>query len=104
MIVERIMEELRAAGITLTCRGDVLRASPKSRLDDHLRGCIREHKPELLALLGTPSGSRHRAVAASPAGAPSQVIDLTAFTERCAILNTTTAFRAKKPSGPPCEN
>ncbi len=86
MIAQSIMEKLRFAGITLTCRGAVLRASPKSRLDDHLRGCIREHKPELLALLSTPSGTRHHAVAASPAGLPSQVIDLTAFNERCAIL------------------
>jgi hypothetical protein len=98
MIAQSIMEELRAAGITLTCKGDVLRASPKSRLDDHLRGCIREHKPELLALLGTPSGARHRAVAASAAAvlpqvvvvrgqtSTAQLIDLTAFAERCAIL------------------
>jgi hypothetical protein len=98
MIAQSIMEKLRSAGITLTCRGDVLRASPKSRLDDHLRGCIREHKPELLALLSTPSGARHRAIAAGAAGvlpqvvvvrgqtSTAQLIDLAAFTERCAIL------------------
>lgn len=83
MTAERILEELRAAGIMLTCLGDMLRASPKSRLNDHWRGCIRNHKPELLALLSELDCTF------SPSGGPranSEVIDLTAFAERCAVL------------------
>lgn len=83
MTAERILEELRAAGIMLTCLGDTLRASPKSRLNDHWRGCIRNHKPELLALLS----ELHCASSALGTGhATSEVIDLTAFAERCAVL------------------
>jgi hypothetical protein len=80
---ERVLAELRAAGIILTCMGDKLRASPKSRLTDHWRGCIRNHKPELLALLS----ELHCASSALGTGhATSEVIDLTAFAERCAVL------------------
>lgn len=83
MNAERILAELHAAGIILTPMGDRLRATPKSRLTDHWRGCIRNHKRELLALLSQRHGVGRRFSAAC---AGSKVIDITAFTERCAIL------------------
>jgi hypothetical protein len=56
MLAANILDELRTAGVRLTpLDGGRLNASPKERLNDRLRGLIREHKPALLALLSNPA-------------------------------------------------
>ncbi|MCB1877793.1 MAG: hypothetical protein KDH88_17610 [Chromatiales bacterium] len=45
------LEELTAAGLTLTAKGTCLIATPRARITDRCRELIHRHKPELLALL-----------------------------------------------------
>jgi hypothetical protein len=58
MKASTLLEELRAAGLTLDPAPDGLRVSPKGRLTDELRRKIRAHKAELLAALSPPPDDR----------------------------------------------
>lgn len=50
---DELLTYLRAAGCVLEVEGDALRVRDLNRvLNDELRGAIRRHKPELLAMLG----------------------------------------------------
>jgi hypothetical protein len=50
----RLLDTIEAAGLELKADPPFLRVSPRSRLTDELRAEIRDHKPELLALLSRP--------------------------------------------------
>ena len=58
MIAAQLLEEIRAAGLTLDPAPDGLRVTPKGRLTDALRQKIRAHKAELLAALSPPPDYR----------------------------------------------
>lgn len=58
MIAATLLEEIRAAGLTLDPAPDGLRVTPKGRLTDELRQKIRAHKAELLAALSPPPDDR----------------------------------------------
>ena len=47
-----ILDTLKAHGVRLTRDGEDLIATPKAALTDELRALIREHKPELLEIIG----------------------------------------------------
>ncbi len=49
-----ILEQLKAAGVRVSRRGDNLLAEPKAAVTDALLTLMREHKGELLAALGAP--------------------------------------------------
>ena len=54
MAASSLLQEIRAAGLTLDPAPDGLRVTPKGRLTDELRQKIRAHKAELLAALSPP--------------------------------------------------
>ncbi len=58
MITAALLEEIRAAGLTLDPAPDGLRVTPKGRLTDALRQKIRAHKAELMAALSPPPDDR----------------------------------------------
>jgi hypothetical protein len=45
------LDTLRHAGLTVEAEGDRLLVQPRSLLNEDLRALLREHKPEILALL-----------------------------------------------------
>ena len=53
-----LLDNLADAGLSVTVDGDRLVIRPASKLTDHLRGALREAKPELLALLSAPLPKR----------------------------------------------
>jgi len=53
-----LLEEIRAAGLTLDPAPDGLRVTPKGRLTDELRAKIRAHKAELMAAISPPPDDR----------------------------------------------
>ena len=55
-----IFGRLAAAGIELSRIGDKLIATPRESLDDDLRALIRDHKPELMAALGSSTHNNER--------------------------------------------
>ncbi len=86
MIAATLLEEIRAAGLTLDPAPDGLRVSPKGRLTDELRQKIRAHKAELLAALSPPPDDRSdlEADTASQAVA-AEVLALAAHPDRTAF-------------------
>lgn len=46
-----ILGKLQILGLRLSAEGDTLRAEPKAAITDEARALIRQHKPEILALL-----------------------------------------------------
>ncbi|WP_288094191.1 hypothetical protein [Thiomonas sp.] len=96
MTVAALLEEIRAAGLTLDTAPDGLRVSPKGRLTDELRQKIRAHKAELLAALNPPPDDRAvlEADAASRAVA-AEVLALAAHPDRAefALKNHADAIR-----------
>ena len=50
-----LVEELRAAGFTLSAEGSRLRVAPADSLTDELRAGIREHRAGIVALLAAES-------------------------------------------------
>jgi hypothetical protein len=58
MVTSTLLQEIRAAGLTLCPAPDGLRVSPKERLTDALRQKIRAHKAELLTALGPQPDDR----------------------------------------------
>ncbi|MDE2267797.1 MAG: hypothetical protein KGL33_02100 [Betaproteobacteria bacterium] len=81
-----LLEEIRAAGLTLDPAPDGLRVTPRGRLTDALRQKIRAHKAELLAALSPPPDDRAdlEADAASQALA-ADVLHLAAHPDRAAF-------------------
>lgn len=96
MKASTLLEELRAAGLTLDPAPDGLRVSPKGRLTDELRRKIRAHKAELLVALGPQPDDRAdlEADAASQAVA-AEVLALAAHPDRTefALRNHAEAIR-----------
>ncbi|MDD4887492.1 MAG: hypothetical protein PHO64_11315 [Thiomonas sp.] len=86
MIAAGLLEEIRAAGLTLDPAPDGLRVSPKGRLTDELRQKIRAHKAELLAALSPPPDDRSdlEADAASQV-VTAEVLHLAAHPDRTAF-------------------
>jgi len=56
-----VLDQLRAAGLTLTASGDTLLVEPRSVLTDELRELIRANKPVILGALATESKATHDA-------------------------------------------
>jgi hypothetical protein len=52
-----LLSDLARRGFTLAPDGDGIRVCPASRLTEDLREAVRQHKPELLALLRSPPPS-----------------------------------------------
>ena len=86
MTAAALLEEIRAAGLTLDPAPDGLRVTPKGRLTDDLRQKIRAHKAELLAALSPPPDDRD-ALAADTASQSitAEVLALAAHPDRTAF-------------------
>lgn len=61
MTPDAIIDQLKARGIRLQRDGDALLAIPKNQLTDELRTLIREHKAELLQVVGDHEVHRNEA-------------------------------------------
>jgi len=86
MIAATLLEEIRAAGLTLDPAPDGLRVSPKGRLTDELRQKIRAHKTELLAALSPPPDDRADLEADTASQvATAEVLHLAAHPDRTAF-------------------
>ena len=86
MIAAALLEEIRAAGLTLDPAPDGLRVTPKGRLTDALRQKIRAHKAELIAAL-SPTPDDRDALAADTASqsVAAEVLALAAHPDRTAF-------------------
>jgi len=62
MRAEELLEELRAAGISVSVQGHVLLVRPADRLTEKHRAALRSVKPEVMSLLAASDGAeRHGA-------------------------------------------
>lgn len=86
MIAATLLEEIRAAGLTLDPAPEGLRVSPKGRLTDALRQKIRAHKAELLAAISPPPDDRDTLAADTASQAvTADVLALAAHPDRTAF-------------------
>ena len=60
MGAEKIIAAVREAGVNLMVNGGRLIATPASALTDELRGLIRAHKAEIVALIALPANVERR--------------------------------------------
>ncbi len=66
MSARELLEELRAAGITVAVRGNKLLVRPADRLTDWHRDALRAAKPEVLTLLATSGDAETFGAPAAP--------------------------------------
>ena len=58
MTAQALLDELAAHGVAVRAVGQNLRLAPKAAVTPELTEIVRAHKPELLALLRSPSVPR----------------------------------------------
>jgi tubulysin polyketide synthase-like protein len=66
--VKEILTELSRRGVAIQAEGQNLRLRPKSAVDEKLLARVREHKPELLAMLSARPSTPLQAAQAPPCG------------------------------------
>lgn len=69
MCARELLDELRAAGISVVVRGDMLFVRPADRLSDRHRVALRSAKSEVLALLAASRDAEVVAASAAIRGA-----------------------------------
>jgi len=81
-----LVEELKAAGFTLSAEGSRLRVMPADSLTDELRQSIREHRAGIIALLAAESRSTTDATPAEKMQHAADMAPSRAFCGQCSLF------------------